>query len=99
MNMIYRTQEWYNDKGGCVREYITADGKIPDTLPKFVGVGMYELDIGDGHRIPQEYMVPIVATSLTEAFEKLSKTMKDALPEIEKQIKQKQQAQQNKIII
>jgi len=108
--MIYEIKDYYSNDGGVgrqIKEYIIVDGsETPEDFPKFVGVGMLEMQVGP-ETIPQQFSAKIDVETLKEAFEQYDSVMDEASKKASEQFKQQwqqnikaqQEAESTKIVV
>ena len=101
--MIYKIQDYYNKEGLHVKEFIVVEGETPADFPKYVGVGMMEIELGTGQVIPRQFSVNLESKTISEAFDELPGAMREAGPAAKdrfvKEMEEMHRERQKKIVI
>lgn len=99
--MRYQINDYFDDDGGNrrhVREFVILKGTPAADFPKFIGLGVLEVQHGN-HVIPQQFSANLQADTLDEAFENFDPIMSQAAEMTKQKINEQIRAEASKIVV
>ena len=104
--MIYKMEDYYDDGGRHVKEFVILEGEKPDDFVRFIGVGAIQAQVGP-QLIPRQFKADLEVETVAEAFKIFDEVMEPAAEEakiefqkeLEEQFTQQRRDEASRIVI